>query len=372
VSDEPNCHAEPAVAWVARHPGPWFALIWAPVLLAAPLVAAVAAGREWQVVHALTLGAIYVLTVSWPRGRRTEAGLLLLILLVTAYLVLWRGDRQFVFPLLAIAMAVAVRPRWVVGLVASLTISGTVAAGVETRSVDSALSLGFATFFAGVGTFLVYYLAGTAAELRRTREQLARVAVDAERLRFSRDLHDLLGHTLSVMVVAAQAVRRLIGRDPAAAAEHAQNIEVAGRRALSEVRQAVTGYRSVGLRDELASARTALRSGSIRVDIDSPTVDLVADIDSLFGWVIREGTTNVLRHANARTCRITVTSDRMRATVEVVDDGHGGTAVDGRGLRGLRERVEGVGGELTATPTVSGFRLAATVPVHQRDGDARE
>jgi two-component system sensor histidine kinase DesK len=128
----------------------------------------------------------------------------------------------------------------------------------------------------------------------------------------------------------------------------------------------------VSLRDELASARTALGAGSVRVEIDPPAFDLDADVDSLLGWVVREGTTNVLRHARARSCRITVRSDQRRATVEVVDDGHGGTAVDGRGLRGLCERVEGVGGKLTATPTVSGFRLAAAVPIPHPEGDTRE
>lgn len=363
MNDNTTCRApEPAVAWVGRHLGPWFALLWVPVLLAAPLVAAVAGGRWPQAVQVLAIGAVYTVTVSQPRGRRAEAMLLALSLLVTAYLVLWRTDRQFVFPLLAIAVAVAARTRWAPSLIASLTISGAVAVGVESRSIDVALSLGFATFFAGVGTFLMYYLAGTVAELRRTRELLARAAVDEERLRFSRDLHDLLGHTLSVMVVAAQAVRRLIGRDPEAAVQHARNIETTGRRALAEVRQAATGYHSVHLRDELANAQAALRAADVRVDADPPAVDLYAEIDSLFGWVVREGTTNVLRHAQARTCRIIVTAGRETATVEVIDDGRGGSTGNGPGLPGLRERVADLGGELTAAPTEAGFRLVAAVP----------
>ncbi|SCG45521.1 two-component system, NarL family, sensor histidine kinase DesK [Micromonospora echinaurantiaca] len=363
---------QPAVAWFARHPGPWFALVWAPLLLTAPLVAAVADGRLPRAGHVVVVGVGYAYAVWLPFRSRTprwraEVVAAVLVLLVTAYLVLWRTDRQFVFPLLAIAVAVAVRPRWALGTIASLTLSGALAAGMETGSVDTALSLGFATFFGGVGTFLVYHLLDLAAELRRTRERLARAAVDEERLRFSRDLHDLLGHTLSVMVVSAQAVRRLAERDPAAAAEHARDIETTGRRALTEVRQAVTGYRSVRLDDELAGARTALAAGNVRLDLTPPAVPLDADVDSLLGWVVREGTTNVLRHARARTCRIAVTSDGSTVTVEIVDDGREGPAgEEGSGLHGLRERVEDLGGELIASRTPSGFRLAASVPVGSR------
>ncbi|MEU8298852.1 sensor histidine kinase [Micromonospora sp. NPDC048909] len=365
---------EPAFAWVARHPGPWFALIWAPVLLLAPVVDSLADRQVLRTAHLLLLGAVYALTVRLPfraglRGRRTpEVALLVLTVLCTAYLVVWRTDREFVFPLLAIAAAVAVRQRGALGMIASLTISGAVAAGLESGSLDVALFLGFSTFFAGVGTYLVQYLVGVVGELTRTREQLARVAVSEERLRFSRDLHDLLGHTLSVVVIKAEAIRRLLGRDPEAATEHARNIETIGRQALTEVREAVTGYRSVRLREELANASTALSAADIRVAVTPPVVELDAQVDSLLGWVVREGATNVLRHAGATSCHITVTSDGEHASVEVVDDGRGRAATDGSGLRGLRERVEDLGGELTATATPSGFRLAASVPAQARSG----
>ncbi|MBF9127954.1 sensor histidine kinase [Plantactinospora sp. S1510] len=365
---------EPTLVWVSRHPGAWFPLAWAPVLLVAPLISALAGGQAVRAAYLVLLGATFAGTVwlpyrTHPRVQRNSQALLLLFAaLCTGYLVAWHTDRQFIFPLLAIATAVAVRQRSAVSVIASLTISGAVAVGLESRSLETALALGFSTFFAGAATFLVQYLVGIVSELTRTREQLARAAVAEERLRFSRDLHDLLGHTLSVMVVQAQAVRRLLDRDPEAAVEHARDIETTGRQALAEVRDAVGGYRSVRLVEELANARTALAAANVRVDVTSPAVPLDPRVDSLLGWVVREGTTNVLRHARARGCRITVGFDGRVASVDIVNDGPGGTGGEGSGLRGLRERVTDLGGELTVTATASEFRLAASVPVHPEPG----
>ncbi|MEH1127907.1 sensor histidine kinase [Micromonospora sp. CPCC 206061] len=364
---------QPWTAWITRHSGPWFPLVWAPLLLAAPLAGSLVDRQLARTGALLVVGLVYAVTVRLPwgpvdRGRGpAELALLLLGALCTAYLVIWRVDRQFLFPLLAIAVATAVRPRWALGLIGSLAVSGAIAAGVEDRSVATALALAFATYFAGAATFLVHHLVGVVGELTRTRQRLARLAVDEERSRFSRDLHDLLGHTLSVMVVKAQAVRRLAERDPSAAAAHASDVETIGRQALTEVRAAVTGYRTVRLAQELRNAGTALTAANVRVDITGPDGDLPDEIDSLFGWVVREATTNVLRHAAAGRCRITVTSGAATADVEIIDDGRGDTGQDrsrqdGSGLHGLRERVEDLGGVLTATATTSGFRLAVSVP----------
>jgi two-component system sensor histidine kinase DesK len=368
-NDTPDCVGRaPAMAWVVRHRGPWFALIWAPLLLVAPVIGSLADRQFARTAFLVLLGAVYAATVWLPYApvlrirRRAEVVLLGLGVLGTVYLAVWRTDRGFVYPLLAIAIAIAVRTRWALSLIGSLTVSGAVAVGLESRSLDAALALGFATFFAGAATFLVHYLTGVVDELSRTREELARTAVSDERLRFSRDLHDLLGHTLSVVVVKAQAVRRLLHRDPDVAAEHARDIETIGRHALTEIRQAITGYRAVRLGEELANARAALSAGNVRVDITPPASTLDSEVDSLLGWVVREGTTNVLRHAGATRCRIAVTADDDAASVEVLDNGRGGDTGDGSGLRGLRERVEAAGGVLTATATPSGFRLAASVP----------
>jgi two-component system, NarL family, sensor histidine kinase DesK len=203
-------------------------------------------------------------------------------------------------------------------------------------------------------------------ELRNTRMELAKTAVEAERLRFARDLHDLLGHTLSVMVLKAQAVRKLTAIDPEAAAAQAADIEEVGRQALAEVRQAVSGYRGRGLTRELDAARTALNDAGLTPAIQYETEPLTVEADSVLGWVVREGVTNVIKHSGARRCEIDIRQSEDLVTVEITDDGTGngnGLPTGGHGLAGLRERVAVAGGTLTAGPLPDGgFRLTVAVP----------
>jgi two-component system sensor histidine kinase DesK len=213
----------------------------------------------------------------------------------------------------------------------------------------------------------------TVAELRRTRAELARVAVAEERERFSRDLHDLLGHTLSVMVVKAQAVRRLASVDPDAAAAHAADIERVGRSALLDVRQAVDAMRAPTLPEELAGARDALEAAGIRTTIEAGAGnflgDLPGDAGAVLAWALREGVTNVLRHSGAGSCRIEVTDHGDHTELLIVDDGVGAPTAPPDsslarvgGLDGLRDRVRAAGGSVDAGSTGEGFRLAASVP----------
>lgn len=204
--------------------------------------------------------------------------------------------------------------------------------------------------------------------LHRTRAELADAAVEAERSRFSRDLHDLLGHTLSLIVVKAEVARRSAGQDPpdpAAAAGEADEIERIGRRALSEVREAVTGYRDRSFAAELDTTRAALADAGLQVTVRTTGTPLPVPVDGLFGWVMREAATNVMRHSGARHCEIEVRRLNGRATLEVRDDGVGGEPRrTGRGLDGLAERVAEVGGQLEAGGSAAGgWRVAATVPV---------
>ncbi|UNX53261.1 histidine kinase [Georgenia sp. TF02-10] len=356
----------PFLTWFARHPGPWFALAWLPVLLLAPLVTAVGRGDLGNVMALAGVAALFVATaVLRYRGApwgRTELLVAALTLAVAAYLVGWTDDQAFLYPLLAIAMATGIR-RWrALSFVAALSISGAITTGFTAGSLDDALVFGFAAFMAGASTYLIGYLVETTAELDATRGRLASVAVAEERRRFSRDLHDLLGHTLSVIVVKAEAVRRFARTDPDAVAEHARGIEDIGRTALAEVRQTVAGHRNIGLEDELANAEHALAGAGIRVRAPEPPA-LPRDVDRLFAWVVREGTTNVLRHAGAASCEITVAVEADEATIEVVDDGRGGrSGRTGTGLAGLRERAQRLGGVLVAEGTGRGFRLGVTVP----------
>jgi len=201
-------------------------------------------------------------------------------------------------------------------------------------------------------------------QLSLAREQIARLAVGEERLRFARDLHDLLGHSLSVIALKSELAGRLIKRTPNLAAHEIEDIEQVARDALREVREAVTGYRQPTLAAELAGANEALAAAGIEYHIDQDHAPLPAAAEAVLAWTVREGVTNVMRHSQAKRCAIRIINKDGHATVEVIDDGRGGMPEAGSGLRGLEERVRERGGTLTAEPLPhEGFRLRVTVPL---------
>jgi len=199
-------------------------------------------------------------------------------------------------------------------------------------------------------------------ELRQTREQLAAAAVAAERERIGRDLHDILGHSLTAIAVKAGLARRLLDRDPTAAAAEIGDVEHLAREALRDVRATASGYREVSLAGELSVAASVLRAAGIRAEIPR-AVDGVDPADrEIFGYVVREAVTNVVRHSDARTCRISL----GERSIEIRDDGsdiRSTPAEEGSGLRGLARRVAGRGGTLVAGPQAGGgFLLGVTLP----------
>lgn len=203
-------------------------------------------------------------------------------------------------------------------------------------------------------------------QLSLAREQIARLAVGEERLRFARDLHDLLGHSLSVIALKSELAGRLIKTTPGLAAHEVEDIENVARGALREVREAVAGYRQPTLAAELAGAHEALTAAGIEYHVDQDHAPLPPAVEAVLAWTVREGVTNVMRHSQAKRCAIRIANQDGRATVEVVDDGRGGTLQPGSGLRGLRERVLECGGTLTAEPLPhEGFRLRVTLPLAQ-------
>jgi len=203
-------------------------------------------------------------------------------------------------------------------------------------------------------------------QLSQAREQIARLAVGEERLRFARDLHDLLGHSLSVIALKSELAGRLIKTTPGLAAHEIEDIEKVARDALREVRDAVTGYRQPTLAAELAGAHEALTAAGIDYRVDQDHVPLPPAVEAVMAWTVREGVTNVMRHSQAKRCSVRIINKDGRATVEVIDDGRGGMPQPGSGLRGLEERVQERGGTLTAEPLPhEGFRLRVTLPVRE-------
>lgn len=209
----------------------------------------------------------------------------------------------------------------------------------------------------------------TIAELRAAREKIARLAVAEERLRFARDLHDLLGHSLSLIALKSTLAGRLLppGAKTERVAKEVRDIEGVAREALREVREAVADYRRPTLDGELYSAREMLEAAGIDCRVENEAGALPNATEAVVAWTVREGATNVIRHSRASRCEIRMTRDGEEVYAEVSDDGRGSSAeeaIAGSGLSGLTERVAASGGDLEAGPLpTGGFRLRVSLPL---------
>ncbi|WP_051299440.1 sensor histidine kinase [Arthrobacter castelli] len=376
-------------AWVRSHTGLWMCLVWIPVFLFAPtadIVHMAQSGSEpgWSIALAVVfltgLAATFAGSVIPAAGGRggfgVEASLVLLAGLACAAMVSFGWVAPFALP--AIACGVVLQLRHVLPVIVVISLFAAAVVGIVVGSFASAAGAAVLTFLAGLGNFVIHRLASAIAELDATRSELARAAIVAERARFARDLHDLLGHTLSVIVVKAEATRRLVPVDPDAAAGHAADIESISRNALTEVREVVSGYRSVRLGSELDAARETLTDAGITPGIRNEIVSLTGQAEGLLGWVVREGVTNVVRHSGADRCTIVARQDGDNGdTATVLISDNGSTAPvgapdssSGWGLAGLRERTAALGGRLIASADDGGFRLIVHVPVEARANNA--
>jgi two-component system sensor histidine kinase DesK len=201
------------------------------------------------------------------------------------------------------------------------------------------------------------------AELRLTQDEVARLAAMAERERIGRDLHDLLGHTLSLVAIKSELAGRLVDRDPDAAKRQIGEVENVARQALAQVREAVVGIRATGLQAELAASRLALLSADVRMDQRVAPMVLPAPLESALAMAVREATTNVLRHASAGRVEVELASDAGELRLQISDDGKGGIVRHGNGLTGMRERLQAAGARLDIdSPPGGGTRLLVTVP----------
>ncbi|MCS0605284.1 sensor histidine kinase [Streptomyces sp. LP11] len=320
---------------------------------------------------------IYVTFRSFDREKRqtvsTRVALALMGLLTTGLALGYGGNWLMFFPLLGLAAGATLRGPWL-GRVGLLLSAYAAAVSYVRGGWDDATNIGYATFLSSMVTAAILGLSEAVRELRAAREELARRAVEKERLRFSRDLHDLLGHTLSVIVVKSEAARRLAARDMDAALAQITDIESVGRQALTEIREAVSGYREGSLATELTRARSALAAASVEVVVRQSGTPLDPATEALLGWVVREAVTNVVRHSDAGRCEIDVVGAAERVRLTVTDDGTGKPAdrpaegIGGTGLTGLTERLAAAGGSLTAGPTArGGFTVTAELPAHTEE-----
>lgn len=201
-------------------------------------------------------------------------------------------------------------------------------------------------------------------KLRMAQEEIEALAAVAERERIARDLHDVLGHTLSLIVLKSELAGRLIATNPQRATEEIAEVERTARTALAEVREAIGGYRARGLAAEIEAARKTLNTAGVTLHVeavDSTETKLTATEESVLALALREAVTNIVRHAHAHTCRLRfVTANGQRRFI-IEDDGQNITEREGNGLRGMRERIESLGGHLLLNRDI-GTRLELQLP----------
>jgi two-component system sensor histidine kinase DesK len=202
------------------------------------------------------------------------------------------------------------------------------------------------------------------AKLRMASDEIEHLAKVAERERIARDLHDVLGHTLSVIILKSELAGKLMDRDPQRAGIEIREVEQISRQALSEVRDAIRGYRSQGLAAELAQAKSTLETAGVTVNYAAPKITLPALQEGVLSMAVREAVTNVVRHAQARTCSLRIEQQNGSCRLEIEDDGRGGSLNEGNGLRGMRERVEMLGGTLTRN-SQAGTKLTINLPLKE-------
>jgi two-component system sensor histidine kinase DesK len=216
-------------------------------------------------------------------------------------------------------------------------------------------------FIVGIGNIFVGERVRHGALLRQAREDVEEIAKLAERERIARDLHDLLGHTLSVIALKSELASKLADRDPARAAMEIRDVERVSRDALAEVRAAVEGYKGRGFSGELRSAGRTLGSAGIRLDADVEPVKLSPRHETVLALALRETITNVVRHAQASVCRVALGVEAGELVLTIQDDGVGGPLREGNGLIGMRERVRAIGGTLLVH-TEKGVRVCVRLP----------
>ncbi len=219
-------------------------------------------------------------------------------------------------------------------------------------------------------------------ELHVARSELAHRAVMEERLRLARDLHDLLGHTLSLITLKSELAGRLIEKEPARAVQEVREVEHVARETLREVREAVVGYRQPTLRSELDGAHQMLAAAGIACTVERAVEILPQATDATLAWTVREGVTNVIRHSRARQCTIRIWSENGKARAEILNDGYREQEDDlnrvriGSGLSGLTERIVAQGGQIEAGPLLSeghpSFRLWVELPILNHETAEKE
>jgi two-component system, NarL family, sensor histidine kinase DesK len=354
------------------HIGRWFMAAW--VLFPVPTAVAILASglqppQEAAVFGFAVWGGLW--TWLWLRaiGRNHVAevvGLVAITVILTLF-TLVQPSSGGTFLVFSFIVAGACFPlRQALGVMGALVVLQVALAVIRLTDAATALnSLINSVLVGGLGIG-ARQLWQSYRELVAAREEIARLAVSEERLRFARDLHDLLGQSLAVLVLKSELVNKQLPPD-AGEATHQELRDIArvARKSLNDVREAAAGYRRPSLAMEVGNARNALRAAGIGLLVEDTLGRVAAEQDSVLAWCLREGVTNVLKHSGAKKCVLRLSRTEGVASFELVDDGRGAATLDGGGfgLIGLRERVELAGGRFeVGTEPEAGLRLRVTLP----------
>ena len=348
----------PELGWT-----PYAWLIYLSIFLARPLAGG-ATGGVW----AATLAGVAVFLVLYFWGYWIRDARILWIVgglaLLGAVFAPFNSGSNVFFVYAASFLAYGLRPavaiRWIGVLVLAIV---ALSWALDLTSYFWIPGIIFTIFIGGINVHFAEVSRGYARE-RAFQEEAERLAQTAERERIARDLHDLLGHTLSVITLKSELAAKLISRDPERAGQEMREVETISRDALREVRSAIVGYRSEGLAGEMARLRLALEAAGVKLESFVMPVELGPMEETVLSLALREAVTNVIRHAGARTCRISLEPVEGAVRLEVRDDGRGSRAPEGMGLSAMRERVEGLGGTLERRLD-NGTVITVTLPPRQ-------
>jgi two-component system, NarL family, sensor histidine kinase DesK len=348
---------------------PYINLVWLVFIFFPPLFNDSSTYRDWLLVALIVTCflPIYLWTYS-QKSPRGSWGLALLLLLGFVFCPFNGGASTFFIYAASLA---GYYFRWQVALgwVAASFILGLISAWLSPipfpYNIFNFLPSLLLTLI--IGGYSVFHAEQnrTEVKLNMANEEIGHLATIAERERIARDLHDLLGHTLSVIALKSELANKLLEKNPSQAKQEMLEVERISRETLSEVRSAVTGYRSKGLTAEIAHAKLALESAGVSFAYQNSTVQLTPLQESTLSLIVREAVTNIIRHAKATRCTISLSEDDNELKLEIADNGQGLKSEEGSGLSGMRERVQALGGAFVLENR-SGVRLHVTLPKVER------
>ena len=345
----------------------WVALLCSAYFFVMPAYRhSLAAWMEFGVFYAAFL-ILYFLVAELTGRRQTVAFVLFFLFIFLYYPLNQQAYLLFVYPFATLCFFLTRLRTLFLVLITMMAgvVAETLYLGRPSYTAESVLLL---CVILGLSNFAFAQQARTNSLLERANSEIERLTQEAERERIARDLHDLLGHTLTVITVKLDLARRLLSHDTSYDFVRARNeiveAEQTARNALAEVREAVSGYRAEGLDAEIGRARRSLLSADVKLTTTLAPVNLSSSQVNVLCLALREAATNIVRHAHATVCHVALLEKDSRIYFTIEDNGRGGQICEGNGMRGMRERVQSVAGAVKLTGLANGgTSLELTLPL---------